>query len=71
MGRVITKLNLNKTPQLVENNSLIFAKNIKLLKDLILKSSNKNRAFIHYVKNPYDGDKINIILGIDKGLLIG
>lgn len=33
MGRVITKLNLNKTPQLVENNSLIFAKNIKLLKD--------------------------------------
>lgn len=45
--------------------------NIKLLKDLILKSSNKNRAFIHYVKNPHDGDKINIILGIDKGLQIG
>lgn len=33
MGRIVGKLNLNKTPQLVENNSLIFAKNIKLLKD--------------------------------------
>lgn len=33
MGKIITKLNLNKTPQLVDNNSLIFAKNIKLLKD--------------------------------------
>lgn len=30
MGKIITKLNLNKTPQLVENNSLVFAKNIKL-----------------------------------------
>lgn len=33
MGRVVSKLNLNRTPELVENNSLIFAKNIKLLKD--------------------------------------
>lgn len=33
MGNIVGKLNLNKTPQLVENNSLIFAKNIKLLKD--------------------------------------
>lgn len=33
MARIISKLNLNKTPQLVESNSIIFAKNIKLLKD--------------------------------------
>ena len=30
MAQVIPKLNLNKTPALVENNSLIFAKNIRL-----------------------------------------
>lgn len=33
MARIVPKLNLNKTPQSVDNNSLIFAKNIKLLKD--------------------------------------
>lgn len=33
MASIVTKLNLNKTPQLVDNNSMIFAKNIKLLKD--------------------------------------
>lgn len=33
MARVVPKLNLNKTPQIVEPYSLIFAKNIKLLKD--------------------------------------
>ena len=33
MGRIVGKLNLNKTPQLVDSGSLIFAKNIKLLKD--------------------------------------
>lgn len=33
MSKIISKLNLNKTPQLVDNNSLIFAKNIKILKD--------------------------------------
>ena len=33
MARIVPKLNLNKTPQLVENNSLVFAKNIRLLKD--------------------------------------
>ena len=33
MARIIPKLNLNKTPQVVDNNSLIFAKNVRLLKD--------------------------------------
>ena len=30
MAQIIPKLNLNKTPALVESNSLIFAKNIRL-----------------------------------------
>ena len=30
MGNVVTKLNLNRTPNLVENNSLVFAKNIRI-----------------------------------------
>lgn len=30
MARIVPKLNLNKTPSIVENNSLIFAKNIRL-----------------------------------------
>ena len=29
MARIVPKLNLNKTPELVDNNSLIFAKNIR------------------------------------------
>lgn len=33
MSRIVPKLNLNKTPQLVESNSLIMAKNIRLLED--------------------------------------
>ena len=33
MSRIVSKLNLNKTPQLVENNSLVMAKNIRLLED--------------------------------------
>lgn len=33
MSKIVAKLNLNKTPQLVENNSLVMAKNIRLLED--------------------------------------
>lgn len=33
MSRIVPKLNLNKTPQIVDNNSLMFSKNIKLLTD--------------------------------------
>ena len=33
MSKIIAKLNLNKTPQLAENNSLVMAKNIRLLED--------------------------------------
>ena len=33
MAHIEAELNLNKTPQIVKNNSLIFAKNIKFGKD--------------------------------------
>ena len=33
MSKIVPKLNLNKTPQLVDNNSLVMAKNIRLLED--------------------------------------
>lgn len=33
MAHIIPKLDLNKTPQSVDNNSLVFAKNIRLLSD--------------------------------------
>ena len=33
MGNIINKLNLNKNPQSIEDNTLIFAKNIKVLRD--------------------------------------
>ena len=36
MSKIVSKLDLNKTPQLVDNNSLIFAKNIRVLKDGII-----------------------------------
>ena len=36
MSRIVSKLNLNKTPQLADNTSLVFAKNIRLLKDGII-----------------------------------
>ena len=33
MGHIIPKLNLNKTPQAVDSNGLVFAKNIKVNTD--------------------------------------
>ena len=33
MSKILPKLNLNKTPQAVDDNSLIMAKYIRLLKD--------------------------------------
>lgn len=30
MGQIVNKLNLNRVPQLIDNNSLIFAKNVRL-----------------------------------------
>lgn len=36
MGDIVTKLNLNKTPKVVENNSLVYARNIKISTDGIV-----------------------------------
>lgn len=50
MSKIVTKLNLNKTPQQVENNSLVFAKNIKLLKDASLSAdSSFDMVFDSYI----------------------
>ena len=52
MSKIIPKLNLNKTPQLVENNSLIYAKNIRLLNDGTLAGDTMcvtNRIYKNYV----------------------
>lgn len=40
MSRIVPKLNLNRTPQSVDNMSLVFAKNIKLRKDNTLGRDN-------------------------------
>lgn len=52
MSKIVPKLNLNKTPQLVENNSLIYAKNIRLLNDGTLAGDTMcatNRIYKNYV----------------------
>lgn len=56
MAKIVNKLNLNKTPQAVENNSLVFAKNIKLEKDGSISADNaisKLDLSTHGVTNIY------------------
>lgn len=49
MARINPKLNLNKTPQNVENSSLVFAKNIKLNKELSICPDSSVKAIKHWV----------------------
>lgn len=49
MARIVPKLNLNKTPQLAENNSLIFAKNIKLDKYGIIEGDSSVKPILDRV----------------------
>lgn len=60
MARIVNELNLNKTPQLVKNNSLIFAKNIKLFKDGSIGADSAIKYVIHY------DDIIGHIVGINS-----
>ena len=67
MTKIINKLNLNRSPQLVENNSLIFAKNIKLdettgniVNDDDLRVSN----IIEYIRSLEDYKNHKIVGGI-------
>lgn len=48
MARINPKLNLNKTPQNVEDSSLIFAKNIKLTKDLSISADTSIDSIKHW-----------------------
>lgn len=59
MANIVPKLNLNKTPNLVENNSLIFAKNIRLDVDETIHRDYSIASIIdcpdlknHYLKEP-------------------
>lgn len=60
MSKIVPKLNLNKTPQLVDNNSLVMAKNIRLLEDgtigpdtsLELIETNTGDATEHTIEHP-------------------
>ena len=49
MARINPKLNLNKTPQNVEDSSLVFAKNIKLNKELSICPDSAVKCIKHWV----------------------
>lgn len=59
MANIVPKLNLNKTPSIVENNSLVFAKNIRLDVDKTIHKDysifpftykqSDNNEYIHYI----------------------
>lgn len=49
MARINPKLNLNKTPQNVEDSSLVFAKNIKLNKELSICPDSAVKGIKHWV----------------------
>ena len=51
MSKIVAKLNLNKTPQLVDNNSLVMAKNIRLLKDGTIGPDTSLKEIEHNVGN--------------------
>ena len=61
MAKIVPKLNLNKTPQIVENASLVFAKNIKITKD---GSIVRDDGIIEVTA-------INDILGVNNNQLVG
>ena len=64
MSKIVPKLNLNKTPQLAENNSLVYAKNIRLLSDGTLAG---DTVFNHtYTYKDYVGQ----ITGLDNEFYI-
>lgn len=60
MSKIIPKLNLNKTPQLVENGSMIFAKNIRLQADNTLSADNSFKAITS------DYNIVGQIVGLDN-----
>lgn len=66
MGRIVSKLNLNKTPQLVESNSMIFAKNIKLLADGTIGPDDGMSLVYNDVKTTRANNLIGEIVGVNN-----
>lgn len=65
MSKIVPKLNLNKTPQAVENNSLVYARNIKLLPDGSLVADTKQEQ-ISLDATIRDFNPIAQIVGLDN-----
>lgn len=62
MAQIVPKLNLNKTPALVENHSLVFAKNIRadvdgsIHKDYSITNIFKDKTLLERLKEDFDKD---------------
>lgn len=54
MAQIVNKLNLNRVPQLVDNNSLIFAKNVRLSAN----GFSPDYGFDKITETPFRGDEI-------------
>ena len=72
MTKIIHKLNLNKTPQLVESNSIVFAKNIKLLKDGTIGADTAIEQIIDLLidVSAYSIELYGICAGVDNKLYL-
>ena len=67
MARINPKLNLNKTPQNVDDTSLVFAKNIKLLPDLSIAPDSSINKIQHWSGDNITNPKIvGKIVGINN-----
>ena len=62
MSKIVPKLNLNKTPQAVENNSLVYGRNIKLLHDGSIIADTKQDNITPNVR----GDIKGHVVGLDN-----
>lgn len=70
MAQIVSKLNLNKTPNLVESNSLIFAKNIRLDVDSTIHEDYgiKPLSLVKHESGNYYNDYENILFRIKNDL---
>lgn len=67
MARVNPKLNLNKTPQNVDDSSLVFAKNIKLNKELSICPDSAVKGIKHWVgENDENPGLVGKIVGVNN-----
>ena len=70
MGKIVPKLNLNKTPQNTEDNSLIYAKNIRLLKDGSIAPDIAWTELMHEVIPQEDAGIKGYIVGVNNKIYL-